>query len=125
MSYQNTLRTYARGANERSGHEVTVQRRFDGDGDGTFTERPDRRSHIQRDVAVEHAVQRGRIAEEDAVPVARARAAGLGILGKTNLPELAAAIGTTNTLFPPTQNPWRHGFTPGGSRGGSGAAVAA
>ena len=68
---------------------------------------------------------RDRVAEEDAVPVARARAAGLAVLGKTNLPELAAAIGTTNTLFPPTHNPWRHGITPGGSSGGSGAAVAA
>ena len=63
---------------------------------------------------------RDRIAQEDAVPVARARAAGMAILGKTNLPELAAAIGTTNTLFPPTQNPWRQGITPGGSSGGSG-----
>ncbi|TMD98683.1 MAG: amidase [Chloroflexi bacterium] len=68
---------------------------------------------------------RDRVAEEDAVPVARARAAGLAVLGKTNLPELAAAIGTTNTLFPPTHNPWRLGITPGGSSGGSGAAVAA
>ena len=68
---------------------------------------------------------RDRIAQEDAVPVARARAAGVAILGKTNLPELAASIGTTNTLFPATQNPWRHGITPGGSSGGSAAAVAA
>jgi aspartyl-tRNA(Asn)/glutamyl-tRNA(Gln) amidotransferase subunit A len=68
---------------------------------------------------------RDRIAEHDAVPVARAREAGIAILGKTNLPELAASIGTTNTLFPPTQNPWREGITPGGSSGGSGAAVAA
>ena len=68
---------------------------------------------------------RDRIASEDAVPVARARSAGMAILGKTNLPELAAAIGTTNTLFPPTHNPWRDGITPGGSSGGSGAAVAA
>src|SRR5690348_11125167 len=68
---------------------------------------------------------RDRIAELDAVPVARARDAGIAILGKTNLPELAASIGTTNTLFPPTHNPWRQGITPGGSSGGSGAAVAA
>jgi Asp-tRNA(Asn)/Glu-tRNA(Gln) amidotransferase A subunit family amidase len=68
---------------------------------------------------------RDRIASEDAVPVARARDAGMAILGKTNLPELAAAIGTTNTLFPATHNPWREGITPGGSSGGSGAAVAA
>jgi Asp-tRNA(Asn)/Glu-tRNA(Gln) amidotransferase A subunit family amidase len=68
---------------------------------------------------------RSRIAEEDAVPVAELRAAGTVILGKTNLPELAAAIGTANELFPPTHNPWRRGFTPGGSSGGSAAAVAA
>jgi aspartyl-tRNA(Asn)/glutamyl-tRNA(Gln) amidotransferase subunit A len=66
-----------------------------------------------------------RVAEEDAVPVVRARTAGAAVLGKANLPELAAAVGTTNELFPPTQNPWRHGFTPGGSSGGSAAAVAA
>lgn len=68
---------------------------------------------------------RDRRAEEDAVPVARARASGMAILGKTNLPELAASIGTTNTLFPATQNPWHEGITPGGSSGGSAAAVAA
>src|SRR5438874_3159807 len=68
---------------------------------------------------------RDRIAEVDAVPVVRARSSGMAILGKTNLPELAASIGTTNTMFPPTQNPWRDGITPGGSSGGSGAAVAA
>jgi Asp-tRNA(Asn)/Glu-tRNA(Gln) amidotransferase A subunit family amidase len=68
---------------------------------------------------------RDRVAGEDAVPVARARRAGMAILGKTNLPELAASVGTTNTLFGPTQNPWREGITPGGSSGGSGAAVAA
>src|SRR6202795_4582044 len=68
---------------------------------------------------------RDRIADEDAVPVARARAAGMAILGKTNLPELAASIGTANTLFPATHNPWRQGITPGGSSGGSAAAVSA
>src|SRR5713101_4506277 len=68
---------------------------------------------------------RDRVADEDAVAVARARSAGMAILGKTNLPELAASIGTNNALFGSTQNPWRQGFTPGGSSGGSGAAVAA
>lgn len=71
------------------------------------------------------AAWRDRIAEEDAVPVARARAAGMAVLGKTNVPELAASIGTTNALFGSTHNPWREGVTPGGSSGGSGAAVAA
>ncbi len=68
---------------------------------------------------------RDRVAETDAVAVARARSAGMAILGKTNLPELAASIGTANALFGSTQNPWREAITPGGSSGGSGAAVAA
>jgi Asp-tRNA(Asn)/Glu-tRNA(Gln) amidotransferase A subunit family amidase len=71
------------------------------------------------------AVWRDRIPDEDTVPVARARAAGAAILGKTNLPELAAAVGTTNAIFPATNNPWRTGITPGGSSGGSAAAVGA
>ena len=68
---------------------------------------------------------RDRVATADGIPVALARRSGVTILGKTNLPELAASIGTTNTLFPPTHNPWRHGITPGGSSGGSAAAVSA
>jgi Asp-tRNA(Asn)/Glu-tRNA(Gln) amidotransferase A subunit family amidase len=71
------------------------------------------------------AVWRDRIPDTDTVPVARGRAAGAAILGKTNLPELAAAVGTTNAIFPATNNPWRAGVTPGGSSGGSAAAVAA
>ncbi len=71
------------------------------------------------------AVWRDRVPGEDTVAVARARAAGAAILGKTNLPELAAAVGTTNAIFPATNNPWRAGITPGGSSGGSAAAVAA
>ncbi len=66
-----------------------------------------------------------RIADFDAAVVSRARRAGVSILGKTNTPELAASIGTVNEIFPPTENPWRAGYTPGGSSGGSGAAVAA
>jgi Asp-tRNA(Asn)/Glu-tRNA(Gln) amidotransferase A subunit family amidase len=71
------------------------------------------------------AAWRDRVATDDEVAVARLRAAGTAIIGKTNLPELAAAIGTTNAIFPATNNPWREGFTPGGSTGGSAAAVAA
>ena len=71
------------------------------------------------------AVWLDRVPGEDTIAVARARAAGAAILGKTNLPELAAAVGTTNAIFPATNNPWRAGITPGGSSGGSAAAVAA
>jgi amidase len=68
---------------------------------------------------------RDRIAGHDSLQVRAARERGASILGKVNTPELAAAVGTVNTLFPPTENPWRPGYTPGGSSGGGGAAVAA
>jgi amidase len=71
------------------------------------------------------AVWAERVPDHDTVPVARARAAGAAVLGKTNLPELAAAVGTANAIFPATNNPWRSGITPGGSTGGSAAAVSA
>ena len=68
---------------------------------------------------------RDRVADQDSLATAAARRLGAAILGKLNTPELAAAVSTFNELFPPTENPWRDGFTPGGSSGGSGAAVAA
>ena len=71
------------------------------------------------------AVWRDRVPGADTIAVARARAAGAAILGKTNLPELAASVGTASAIFPATNNPWREGITPGGSSGGSAAAVAA
>src|SRR5206468_9452560 len=47
------------------------------------------------------------------------------VVGKTNLPEFAAEGFTSNRLFGPTRNPWNPSRTPGGSSGGSGAAIAA
>ncbi len=55
----------------------------------------------------------------------RARAAGMPILGKTNVPEFANDGYTANPLFGVTGNPWAPALTPGGSSGGAVAAVAA
>jgi amidase len=57
--------------------------------------------------------------------VSRLRAAGAVILGKTNLPELAIMGSTEGPAFGVTRNPWNTDRTPGGSSGGSAAAVAA
>ena len=65
------------------------------------------------------------IPEEDAPVVARLRAAGAVILGKTNTPELGWKGDSDNRVFGPTFNPWRLDRTAGGSSGGAGAAVAA
>ena len=61
----------------------------------------------------------------DAPVVARLRAAGAILLGKTNLPPLASGNQTSNPIFGRTNNPWDEALTPGGSSGGSAAAVAA
>lgn len=68
---------------------------------------------------------RDRIAPVDAEVVARLRQAGAVILGSVNMHEGALGATTDNPWFGRTQNPHREGFTPGGSSGGSGAAVAA
>ncbi len=61
----------------------------------------------------------------DETPVARARAAGALLVGKTNVPEFTLEGYTGNALFGTTRNPWDLALTPGGSSGGAVASVAA
>lgn len=63
-------------------------------------------------------------ADEDHVTVARLRAAGAVVVGKTNVPELCV-FGTTEGVHGTSRNPWDTRRTAGGSSGGSAAAVAA
>lgn len=62
--------------------------------------------------------------QEDALLIQRTRAAGLVILGQTATPELGLMGVTEPKAFPHPQNPWRLGFSPGGSSGGAATAVA-
>ncbi|WP_223701605.1 amidase [Sutcliffiella deserti] len=63
--------------------------------------------------------------KEDSEYVIRLRQSGFLFLGQTNVPELALMAITEPSHYGPSRNPWNPDFTPGGSSGGSGAAVAA
>jgi amidase len=65
------------------------------------------------------------VPDHDSTLVERLRAAGVVIVGKTNTPEFALTVATEPRLFGETHNPWKRGFSCGGSSGGSAAAVAA
>jgi aspartyl-tRNA(Asn)/glutamyl-tRNA(Gln) amidotransferase subunit A len=69
----------------------------------------------------EHAA----IAASHSILVDRLVAAGCVVVGKTNTPELGCKAETENPLFGPTRNPWNEARSPGGSSGGSAAAIAA
>ena len=65
------------------------------------------------------------VPQRDALIVSQLKEAGAIILGKTNLHEFAYGVTTNNPHFGPTRNPWDLARIPGGSSGGSAAAVAA
>lgn len=65
------------------------------------------------------------VPDRDATPVARLRAAGAVLLGKTNTPELTMAAETDNLVYGRTNNPFDVSRTPGGSSGGAAAIITA
>lgn len=67
----------------------------------------------------------GNVADDDAVAVARLRAAGAVVFGKTNIPIALADFQSYNDVYGTTNNPWDLTRGPGGSSGGSAAALAA
>jgi amidase len=92
------------------GVPVTIKDCFETSGIRTTGGFPPLKSHVPKD---------------DATVVARIRGAGAVILGKTNPSLLATDWQSSNPVFGRTNNPWDEARTPGGSSGGSAAAVAA
>lgn len=68
--------------------------------------------------------QLGHVADHDCSIVRRFRSAGFVVLGRTNSPEFGLVSDTSNRAYGATRNPWNTDHTPGGSSGGSSAAVA-
>jgi amidase len=80
---------------------------------------------IAGQVTAKGGVAHGGPKEADAEVVTALRAAGAVILGKTHVPELTITSFTETLAYGATRNPWSFDHTPGGSSGGTGAAVAA
>ena len=84
-------------------------------------------SYVMRDTPATWGMesQRDNVADADGLAVSRFRAAGAHFLGKTNVPVDLADIQSYNPIYGTSNNPWNLEHTPGGSSGGSAAAMAA
>ncbi len=106
-----------------------AQKLIDADASGPLTGVPiaikDNMSTEGVETTCASKILKGYVPPFDATVVERCKAAGMVMLGKTNLDEFAMGTSTENSAFQLTRNPWDTTRSPGGSSGGSAAAVAA
>jgi aspartyl-tRNA(Asn)/glutamyl-tRNA(Gln) amidotransferase subunit A len=112
----------ADGDGELNAYLATVD---EADGDGVPIAMKDVISTRGVETTAGSKILHGFVPVYDATVAARCREAGLPLLGKTNMDEFAMGSSTENSAYGPTRNPWDLERVPGGSSGGSAAAVSA
>jgi aspartyl-tRNA(Asn)/glutamyl-tRNA(Gln) amidotransferase subunit A len=116
---------YLEAIRERDGELHAYLRTVEGaDGDGVPVAFKDLISTRDVETTAGSKILAGYIPVFDATVATRCRQAGLRLLGKTNMDEFAMGSSTENSAYGPTRNPWDPARVPGGSSGGSAAAVA-
>jgi len=110
---------------ERDGELHCFLRTTDSGGDGVPIALKDVISTKGVETTAGSRILAGYVPVFDATVAARVKAAGLGLLGKTNTDEFAMGSSTENSAYGPSRNPWDPSRVPGGSGGGSAAAVTA
>jgi aspartyl-tRNA(Asn)/glutamyl-tRNA(Gln) amidotransferase subunit A len=126
LSASELHRAYLDAIAERDGELNAYLRTVDEpDGDGVPIAFKDLISTRGVETTAGSKILSGYVPVADATVATRCREAGMALLGKTNMDEFAMGSSTENSAFGPTHNPWDSERVPGGSSGGSAAAVAA
>jgi aspartyl-tRNA(Asn)/glutamyl-tRNA(Gln) amidotransferase subunit A len=125
ISSQELFDAYRAAIDERDGELHCFLRLCDGDGEGIPIALKDVIGTKGVETTAGSKILVGYVPVYDSTVAKRAKARGLRLLGKTNTDEFAMGSSTENSAFGPSRNPWDPTRVPGGSGGGSAAAVAA
>jgi len=116
---------YRAAIEERDGELHCFLHVHDGEGEGIPIALKDVIGTMGVETTAGSRILAGYVPVYDSTVAARCKAGGLRLLGKTNTDEFAMGSSTENSAFGPSRNPWDPARVPGGSGGGSAAAVAA
>jgi aspartyl-tRNA(Asn)/glutamyl-tRNA(Gln) amidotransferase subunit A len=125
VSSQELFDAYRAAIDERDGELHCFLRGCDGEGEGIPIALKDVIGTQGVETTAGSKILAGYVPVYDSTVAARCKARGLRLLGKTNTDEFAMGSSTENSAYGPSRNPWDPTRVPGGSGGGSAAAVAA